>query len=373
LIGLIWTLKNYWRNQDIVADIPSVLNILRTITSTDEKFLLFLPWEQVGNQLIGYKCACAFSVILNRTLVLPYLGYRHEGVQWKFKFDPTHFSWEPMESYYEFSELSKAPCRIIDMENYRTKVNNSLVTLHFNPITKKANEGELITYYNDTVKFEYTTIIEENRMYQMKDYEVLARFKNNKDQTLALGSMFWTYGFGKKWDYPPKDYVNLMNNDFYRSIVQSMQPKKFYKTQAMAIAKLLRPFAALHYRAGDYQTKCSFKDSATKDKCLIPESKIIDTIIAIKHGGIKNIYISTNAATNDLFFVNTSLHLDVNIYTLPSFYQNFDLSIYDQLGISILEQEICILSGMFYGNIFSSWSRAVMEAIELLNLEYSYF
>jgi len=165
-----------------------------------------------------------------------------------------------------------------------------------------------------------------------------------------------------------------MQNDFYRNITRSLQPKQFYKSQATEIVKLIAPFAALHFRAGDYQMKCSgFKEKQIKDKCLIPEIKLIETILSIQSVGINNIYISTNAMIHELNFVNASRKLGVNIYTLPSFSQNFDLSIYDQLGISIIEQEICIASKIFYGNIFSSWSRAVMEARELFNLDYAYF
>jgi hypothetical protein len=45
-----------------------------------------MPWEQLNNQIIGLKVACAMSHFLNRILILPLIGYRKESVDVSFTF-----------------------------------------------------------------------------------------------------------------------------------------------------------------------------------------------------------------------------------------------------------------------------------------------
>ncbi|KCV69330.1 hypothetical protein H696_03762 [Fonticula alba] len=44
--------------------------------ATSAGLLTYMPWEQLNNQLIGAKCACALARLLGRQLVLPLVGQR---------------------------------------------------------------------------------------------------------------------------------------------------------------------------------------------------------------------------------------------------------------------------------------------------------
>ncbi|KAI9352213.1 hypothetical protein BDR26DRAFT_329187 [Obelidium mucronatum] len=67
--------KNYWRNQDTVVAVEEITHLVDTVVKDrriegNTKYLMFMPWEQFNNQVVGFKSACAVAKILNRTLVV---------------------------------------------------------------------------------------------------------------------------------------------------------------------------------------------------------------------------------------------------------------------------------------------------------------
>jgi hypothetical protein len=96
-----------------------------SMQSPKTKFLLFMPWEQLNNQFIAFKSVCAVAAILNRTLVLPHVGFRshspkkiyqqHQQQQqirrfnggdrtkdkeWDFNFRIREYAWKTFDSYF---------------------------------------------------------------------------------------------------------------------------------------------------------------------------------------------------------------------------------------------------------------------------------
>jgi hypothetical protein len=94
----------YWRNQNTIVDIPSILLLVRTaISKREEKFMIYMPWEQINNQLVEFKSACAVASILDRVLVLPLVGHRSTvaDADWDFSFKIPDFHWLPFEKYFD--------------------------------------------------------------------------------------------------------------------------------------------------------------------------------------------------------------------------------------------------------------------------------
>ncbi|KAJ3030366.1 UNVERIFIED_CONTAM: hypothetical protein HDU68_009291 [Siphonaria sp. JEL0065] len=69
--------KNYWRNQDTFVDVDEIKYVVNGAIHDwrdkgDTKYLMFMPWEQFNNQVVGFKSACAVAHMLNRTLVVSF-------------------------------------------------------------------------------------------------------------------------------------------------------------------------------------------------------------------------------------------------------------------------------------------------------------
>ena len=116
--------KNYWRNQDTDVNIPELKKILELVIENslvETKYLMYQPWEQFNNQIIGFKSACAISIFLNRTLVVPYLGYRKQQATDADKYIPfesTKFVWKSFERYFDSKQLLGLPCKYISLDNF---------------------------------------------------------------------------------------------------------------------------------------------------------------------------------------------------------------------------------------------------------------
>lgn len=95
--------RMYWRNQNTIVDIPSILQLVRIAIDRHEKYMIYMPWEQINNQLVEFKSACATASILDRILVLPLIGHRAvvDDADWDFSFRIPDFHWLPFEKYFD--------------------------------------------------------------------------------------------------------------------------------------------------------------------------------------------------------------------------------------------------------------------------------
>lgn len=85
----------------------------------DERFLLYTPWEQLNNQLVGFISACALAATLNRTLVLPPIGHRSIQTTSRQLYRPSEFIWYSMNNYFDMDALkTKLPCRIVEFKYF---------------------------------------------------------------------------------------------------------------------------------------------------------------------------------------------------------------------------------------------------------------
>ncbi len=125
--------KNYWRNQDTVVTISEINHVIKNAIwfgqkdQSSRKFLLYMPWEQINNQLIGFKSACVVARLLDRVLVLPPIGLRKkERKQKQFRtsyFMPEDYEWRPFSEYLHLESLTQLAnepqgCDFITFENF---------------------------------------------------------------------------------------------------------------------------------------------------------------------------------------------------------------------------------------------------------------
>ncbi|KAI9344188.1 hypothetical protein DFJ73DRAFT_778196 [Zopfochytrium polystomum] len=97
-------------------------------TRAPPRFLLFMPWEQLNNQLIALRACCAAARLLGRTLVLPKIGFRRDGdgsegstvaADWDFSFDVDAFGWADFERYFDVDRaVARLPCAAVTFDAF---------------------------------------------------------------------------------------------------------------------------------------------------------------------------------------------------------------------------------------------------------------
>ncbi|KAJ3082553.1 Protein O-linked-mannose beta-1,4-N-acetylglucosaminyltransferase 2, partial [Quaeritorhiza haematococci] len=280
--------KNYWRNQDTEVDVEAVGDLVQLAIEDArregmEEFLMFQPWEQFNNQIVGFKSACALANMLNRTLVLPHLGYRGRGLErdrnskskkshrppppllketkndedgegkevvveetdLKF-FNPAEYVWHHFEHYFDATSLRSLPCRHISTDNFIALNNGrSLGTLRYHHLGDEAtSEEQFREYYIRVAKVIIDAVVWETPdvYYQLNKTKLLelygrgdgivGRVKNaaevddverpGKARVLGLGSMFWFYDFGIQQEYPLRRFVwEYMGTSSFPSTIPS--------------------------------------------------------------------------------------------------------------------------------------------------------
>ncbi|KAJ1552722.1 Protein O-linked-mannose beta-1,4-N-acetylglucosaminyltransferase 2, partial [Cladochytrium tenue] len=288
--------KNYWRNQDTEVDVEAVRDLvataLRELTVPDsERYLMFMPWEQLNNQLIGLKSACAIAGMLNRTLVLPHIGHRKEVASttggdeawaaWRDQqqeppmeqstFDVTQYVWRPMESYFDLELLRRhLPCAHITMDNFLSlNGGRSVGTLRFHSLgADVTNEQQLLDYYGSVVGVAHDGVVHDAAYMQLPRAALMRLHASEPQQqqqrVLPLGAMFWYYDFERPQEFPPRGYRSLLDHAAYRSaaaaLAEPIERVARLADRAIDLPLLGGPegdLVAVHARRGDYFAKCA--------------------------------------------------------------------------------------------------------------------
>ena len=267
---------SYYLSQDISLHINSVMAIFDIVIQPHIPMLAYMPWEQLNNQIIEFKSACAMATLLNRVLILPPIGHRKdEHVHWEFSFDIFSYHWIPFSKYFNHHQLTNAPCKIMDYSNFKSfyGINHkfNIGNLHYNPVAHATSPQQLIDYYGKVLQIPHGKVIDDGRMYQLIEAEILAKYGQNKDRVLAIGAPFWLFSFGIQQPYPLTEYVNYMNIPLYAQIVKSLEISDSIR---IIVLKALSKFnsktriLAVHIRRGDYWNKCkSIKNPNLRSKC----------------------------------------------------------------------------------------------------------
>jgi hypothetical protein len=390
-----WNIKVYTEQINLSTGnslefLSNFANILKN--SENARYLIFMPWEQLNNQLIGFKAACAMAYILDRILVLPYLGYRTNNY-WDFTFNHKDYSWSPMENYFDFDDL---PCKTISLSNFKTLNGNKIGSIHFNPVAKATSHEQLTDYYKDILGLYFTSTINHEKMSQLSDKTVLEMFDQDSSQVLSFGSLFWAYGFNKTQEYPLEKYVSYMDNHLYRQITKGMRiknriaafSKKSIKTR---IGK--KSLISVHIRRGDYWNKCkAISDPVLQSHCYPSIRNIsqeitsaIQSLSLAKPKDTQNSYNSDWGQASHYIYISTNLNGDrsefnelLREFNILFFEDIYDMSViqrlrFDPIHTALMDRELGINSDIFIGNFYSSFSRTIFEGRELLNHTLKFF
>ncbi|KAJ3099759.1 hypothetical protein HDU97_002785 [Phlyctochytrium planicorne] len=387
------------------------LGIQKPSSFKDRKFFLYMPWEQLNNQLIALRCACAAANVLNRTLVLPLLGYRthnRSNAEWDFNFQISDLTWRSLHKYLDASYLSQLPCDTVSMQEFQAwagvQPGFALRNVIFNPVAKATNTLQLRDYYSGMLGFRVEGIVEDvERMSQLTKSQILTAFAPySNEMALAIGAAFWLYGFGRVQPYPLKEYFNYMDHPVYRQTVAGVKatPRvmgivkdglsklRWYANIRQGSRRMLLPrrVLAIHVRRGDYWNKCKrIEDLTLRARCYPTGEDIIAALAKrtsfatqwlsrLSRAFHPVVYVATNAKE-----VKTELLLSSARYQFVFFEDVFPANVFDAatpldpINGAMVDIELCSLTNVFIGNIFSSFSRSIFEKRELAGRNYNMF
>ncbi|KAJ3334337.1 hypothetical protein HDU76_000030 [Blyttiomyces sp. JEL0837] len=276
--------KNFWRNQDTNVNLVEFANVVKTAIRSHHdgltigpktkkghtRYLMFMPWEQVNNQIVGLKSACALANMLDRTLVLPHLGYRKPSNGKKSNtdngsgFNVRDFYWKPIERYYDLEQLIEhLPCNIITFNNFvALNEGQNIGILRYHHLGDGVtSEDQQLDYYKRVAGLSFKKLEwDMNVYYQLNRQDLINLHGKDTSRVLALGSMFWYYDFGIKQSYPLTKYYDYMANPTYHQITRGLV---FNERIRNAVDEALNAmglgdggFVAIHVRRGDYKEKC---------------------------------------------------------------------------------------------------------------------
>lgn len=403
--------KNYWRNQDTRVNIPEFRQIMRTLLGDkrmrgETRYLMYLPWEQLNNQILGLKSACAMASMLDRTLVIPYIGFRPRSDEEErsryIPYRPVDFVWNPIERYYDASRLVDLPCKHVSIQNFQSLNNGRSVgrIQHIDLGGEATTENQLREYYEHIIRVPFDGIDFTNVYYQLSKSEILDQYGDNNNRVLALGSLFSHYDFNIKMEYPLSKYYDFLGpyaDPIYKQITKSLrfsQRLKHVAKRALLSGGIGTIDVAIHYRVGDYREKCQ-----DRSNCLISLDDIRRELDELPPSCEESRRLVLFCATNEyeaaklelaglpiswqLVFLQDLIPYDIpNIEPESSEVEEID---YAQLAIddasppeenpvgmdldendrALLDQIMSVKAGLFVGNYHSSFSRHVAEQREI--------
>ena len=424
--------KNFWRNQDTFVD-DSFLDVFQlgidrflelnqgsNETSLQQRFLIYTPWEQFNNQLLGFKSACALSTMFNRTLVLPMAGHlkSQESLPNSLSLsESSDYDWKPLEWYLDPVSLStRLPCRTISFDNfYSLYRDRSIGKLRYHHISDEStSEAQFRDYYKHVVGLAYDKIVWDKVTYLANESTLMELHRDDTSPVLALGSMFWYYDFNVSVRYPLRHFYNYMENNLYHQITRGLEFSErlsAHVDQMVSDSGLnFNSVVAIHIRRGDYSQKCSemlisgsdddvlsrslqvwiqknprsawtdlISDNSLLNSCFTPLPFIKKSVQPLRDSDESVLYISTNSDSLDRQSLVDTLqspngpweHVLFLDHLLPR--TDSARESLDSIDLSIIDQMIAIRASRFIGNLHSSFSRHIIEGRILRNATWSVF
>jgi hypothetical protein len=367
--------KNYWRNQDTKVNVNEMVYLIQSVENNrrnngEETYLMFMPWEQLNNQVTGFKSACAVASLLNRTVVLPHLGYRirWDGSTKDKDYRIWDFSWRSFEAYFDLEQLTYLPCHYITFDNFFALNNDRDVgPIHWHDLDVSFSDKQLMEYYKDVAQLPFSQVAYNNDLqYQLSEHDIVSAHGEDHARVLSLGAMFRYFDFGKKLVYPLVTYTNFMENPLYADISSSLEFATDIKDIAMrAIQKIPDKYVAIHVRRGDYEQKCAGLGDTTSAKKCWPSFAEMGSIVAetFPESEFKYVYVCTNQPDlekNDEFLKAMGRNGQHLIFQGTIIAQVAQQEL-DPIHEAMIDMEISIHADGFIGNLHSSFSRSIVE------------
>ncbi|KAJ3250826.1 hypothetical protein HDU77_006321 [Chytriomyces hyalinus] len=394
----IWWSGNLSSTADC-EKLKELITMHANVQSEKSRFLTFMPWEQLNNQLLGLKSTCAIAKLLNRTLILPMIGQRKTDLNltqdWNFSFNIMDYSWLPIDHYFDQQMLdTNMPCATISWENFQTlkrirskSTGKNLEIGHavFNPVASATSVTQMNEYYRGILGFDMQTVnTSYPRLSQLTQSQVLDYWGTESSEVLAFGSAFWMYGFGRTQPYPLTRYENYMDDSVYSKTVGAMRlSSRLNEIAGEALLRLKvaseRKVLAVHVRRGDYWNKCKrINDPILREKCYPSDA----TILSLIQEELKLLESAVPTRERPAVYIATNLGgFRKNIEALKALYtvlyfedvvqlENTDVEL-DSVDAALLDIELCSHADMFIGNFYSSFSRAIFEKRQLARLGFT--
>ncbi|KAJ3238403.1 hypothetical protein HDU81_007884 [Chytriomyces hyalinus] len=379
--------------------LKELITLEADVHAEKSRFLTFMPWEQLNNQLLGLKSTCAIAKLLNRTLILPMIGQRKTNLNltqdWNFSFNIMDYSWQPIDHYFDQHMLDTTmPCATISWENFQTLQNmrsestgKNLEIGHavFNPVASATSVTQMNEYYRGILDLDMETVnTSYPRLSQLTESQVLEYWGTESAEILAFGSAFWMYGFGRTQPYPLTRYENYMDDLVYSKIVDAMRlSSRLNEVAGEALRRLKveseRKVLAVHVRRGDYWNKCKrINDPVLREKCYPSDATILSLIqrelklleSTDPTGEKPSVYIATNLGGFRKNVEALKAQYSVLYFEDVVQVENADTEL-DSVDAALLDIELCSHADRFIGNFYSSFSRAIFEKRQVAGLRFT--
>jgi hypothetical protein len=339
------------------------------------------------------------------------VGQPKTSVQERKLFDPLEYDWSSFDLYFDIPTLSKLlPCSTISFDNFYSLFRHSnLGTIRYHHVSNEAtSESQMVHYYKDISDLKYEKVEWDlDITYHLSESELKDLHGNDKSTVLALGSMFWYFNFGVFVQYPMSKFYDYMGNSLYNQITRGLKfSERLVKISNDLLGNFKKPFVSFHFRSGDYVQKCAemirkdpnslrspeissgmsyyltknpkaaWKSNITYplfDSCFTPLFWIKKKIQPLANIS-RTVFVSTNAESNEKIEIARALSEFKVIYmddVLDA--TNPIRSSLNSIDLSILDQLLCINAAHFVGNLYSSFSRAIIESRILDGKESSVF
>lgn len=405
--------KNVWRKQQFYVNPADLYRTIEMVLPFDDpkymrdKFLLFMPWEQLNNQILGFKSACALAQYTGRTLVVPPVGYwdsklapKGQRVETRRDFDPAHYRWKSMERYYNVYG-GKFPCKLAPWDSVTSlipKLDQILYTVLMK--TPAYWQQKVQSFYWDIggMSWDFRTIGPLpfiGRPVHIPRWKVRKRIiPLMSKRVVGLGSMFYFWNFGQILDYPLTRFQDFMGNKLYRSLLLPFNPdlKHLANTLVSCSKSPLKGqvYDAAHVRKGDYRQKCREKGEGkllNRRHMLscYQTKRYLTSRLKLKAVSGQPLFIATNT---DLEFQSQRMVIyqkdlisalriskpdrDCSLVALRRAWKM--ALVMDPNERAILDQLLCILApGIFTGNYFSSFTRTISDHRNITKLASEFF
>lgn len=392
--------KEWWRAQDFSVDPEAFLAHLSPVFPLDKpayttgRYLLFMPWEQFGNQMVEFKSACAMAIALNRTLVLPPVGFfdarKAEGLdpmrrRW---YNPRHYNWRPFSRYFEGTET--LPCATVPWDAF-TGLAHNLDALMYRAADEtdpqKCRQRTEWFYYEEAA-MKWSNSPQIFYALQVKPDELATRRAMQTPRVLALGNVFMMAQLGPWIRFPVTRYTDLYTGSpLYAQMVLPYRKELKHLVWALlhcSKSPLAIPFDAAHIRRGDYRDKCIDDAKARNIKtlrqfisCWQPDAYLERRLANPK----RPLYIATNGPPDSinikgrrtLVFLR-DLRPALRVSKPSAGVSKEDLARAwetlrwaDPIELAIIDQLICAAAVKFTGNLYSSFTRAILDQVHRTN------
>ena len=331
-LPIIWNnmdSKNYWRNQDLLVDIPALQQVVDTFSWTwmngeDARFLAYMPSGSAAHQILTLQAACRFAQILNRTLVLP-LFRSESGV--------SSIAYQPVHRYLNMGALTELPCRYCLLENF-VSLNElqSLGRLHYHP-NLNLSLAEQFDYYNGQSPLTFSEVVNDPTDYPLDEKQIRDRYAQDSSRVLALGAIFFYFETERM---QPRDYVVKQDPATLLSdtdIATSVQTAVKFRPYLLDMTRDILDGIDGRYVAIRLDERCP----GSIDRLLSQLSQL--------NANTSYVYISNPSSRANQLIANRSFRA----IALEDLLQEDDLEKLDGFEKVMLDLSICAYSDTFFG------------------------